>query len=323
MSIKVSVVIPTYKRPKLLIKCLAALEKQNLPRHEFEVIVVSDGPDPNNRTMITEWNEQHPLNLRYLETAAKNGPAAARNLGWQSASAPLIAFTDDDCLPSAEWLSSLLAQYDGRGYLAMSGFTHVPLPDEPSDFELNTSHLQRASFITANCACTKEALYLVQGFDERFQQAWREDSDLEFKLICKQIPIIKVPAAVVIHPVREAPWGVSIKEQKKGLYDVLLYQKFPELYRQHIQSSPLWNYYLINLCWIVLAYALLTGKPQVRTLAVLTLTALLASFACKRLRHTRKSASHVLEMIGTSILIPSLSVFWRLYGVVKFRKWLP
>ena len=322
MSLKVSVVIPTYKRPKLLIKCLSALSKQHLAREEFEVMVVSDGPDAENRNLISDWSKEHHLNLRYLETAEKKGPAAARNLGWQSASAPLIAFTDDDCLPAAGWLNALLAQYAGEDYLVMSGFTLVPLSNQPTDFELNTSHLQRASFITANCACTLKALRRVRGFDERFRSAWREDSDLEFKLICNQIPIRKVPGAVVVHPVREAPWGISLKEQKKGLYDVLLYQKFPDLYRQHIQSSPLWNYYIINLSWLLLFYALATGKPLMRGLAITALTALLASFAYKRLKPSRKSGSHILEMIGTSILIPSVSVFWRVYGIVKFRKWL-
>jgi glycosyltransferase involved in cell wall biosynthesis len=322
MSIKISVVIPTYKRPKLLTKCLSALAEQRLPREEFEVIVVSDGPDPDNRTFVSDWSAKNKLQLRYLETAEKRGPAAARNLGWQAATAALIAFTDDDCVPSAEWLNALLNEYTGQDYLAMSGFTLVPLSAEPTDFELNTSHLQRASFITANCACTQKALARLGGFDERFQSAWREDSDLEFKLISSGTPILKVGEAVVVHPVREAPWGVSLKEQKKGLYDVLLYQKYPELYRQHIQAAPLWNYYLINFCWLVVLYALITGKPQLRTLALGGLSLLIASFAYRRLKPARKSASHVVEMIGTSMLIPTLSVFWRFYGMLKFRKWL-
>ena len=322
MSLRISVVIPTYKRPNLLMKCLSALANQDLGKENFEVLVVSDGPDAVNRTLIGDWNSKHLLNLSYLETAEKKGPAAARNLGWQSASAPLIAFTDDDCLPAMGWLTALLEQYAGEDLLAMTGFTRVPLSDRPTDFELNTSHLQRASFITANCACTRKALRFVKGFDERFQSAWREDSDLEFKLICNQIPIRKVREAMVVHPVREAAWGVSLKEQKKGLYNVLLYQKFPDLYRQHIQSSPLWIYYLINSLWLLFFYAVATGNPLMRARASLALTALIALFAYKRLKRTRKSPSHTLEMIVTSAIIPTLSVFWRIYGMLKFRKWL-
>jgi uncharacterized membrane protein YqgA involved in biofilm formation len=42
-------------------------------------------------------------------------------------------------------------------------------------------------------------------------------------------------------------------------------------------------------------------------------------FAAQRLRHTSRTASHIAEMVATSLLIPPLSVFWRLYGALKFR----
>src|SRR5690606_31731392 len=135
--------------------------------------------------------------------------------------------------------------------------TYVPISSNPTDYELNVGNLQTAQIITANCACTRSALALVQGFDERFEAAWREDSDLEFKLITNKIPIIKIEAARVTHPVRKAPWGVSIKEQKKGVYDPLLFKKYPKLYRSHIQSKPLWNYYLINVLWLLIIVSLI------------------------------------------------------------------
>ncbi len=46
---KISVVIPTFRRPQLLQNCLASLMKQNFPKTDFEVIVVSDGPDEMTR----------------------------------------------------------------------------------------------------------------------------------------------------------------------------------------------------------------------------------------------------------------------------------
>src|SRR5690606_20692240 len=144
-----------------------------------------------------------------------------------------------------DWLENLVNFYKGETLVAYSGFTFVPLSSQPSDYELNIAHLQTANFITANCACTVKALMAVNGFDERFETAWREDSDLEFKLITNRIPITKVQAARVVHPVRQVPWGISIKEQKKGIYDALVYNKYPSLYRIKTQSRPHWNYYLI------------------------------------------------------------------------------
>jgi hypothetical protein len=44
-----------------------------------------------------------------------------------------------------------------------------------------------------------------------------------------------------------------------------------------------------------------------------------AAFAWKRLATTSRTVAHVVEVALTSALIPPLSVFWRLYGAVKFR----
>jgi hypothetical protein len=45
--------------------------------------------------------------------------------------------------------------------------------------------------------------------------AWREDSDLHFKLILNNIPVIMLKDAVVVPPIRKAKWGISTKEEKK------------------------------------------------------------------------------------------------------------
>ncbi|MGC8001587.1 hypothetical protein, partial [Salmonella enterica] len=42
--------------------------------------------------------------------------------------------------------------------------------------------------------------------------------------------------------------------------------------------------------------------------------ALTAWFCCRRLRGAALTPSHVAEMIATSILIPPLSLYWRLRG---------
>src|SRR5690349_14766529 len=104
MEIKISVVIPTYRRPMLLKNCLQALSLQRFDVNQFEVIVVSDGPDEMSADAV---NEYHPIitNLRFLSLPVKKGPAAARNYGWKSAIGELVAFTDDDCLPDKDWLN--------------------------------------------------------------------------------------------------------------------------------------------------------------------------------------------------------------------------
>lgn len=141
----------------------------------------------------------------------------------------VVAFTDDDTIMGRNWLRDIWNPYQGDEEIAFAGKVRVPLSEEPTDYELNTANLETAEFITANCACTKQTLIKIGGFDERFAAAWREDSDLQFKLLQFDISIKKIDA-LVIHSVKQAPWGISIKEQKKGMFNALFYKKHPRLY---------------------------------------------------------------------------------------------
>lgn len=319
MEIKVSVVVPTYRRPALLYRCLKALTAQNFNRELYEVIVISDGPDNVSKETVAVWKNQAAMNIIYKALPEKMGPAAARNLGWQMANGRLIAFTDDDCIPESGWIIALWSAYQGESEIAFTGRIIVPITSHPTDFERNTQGLEKAAFVTANCACTKEALQKVNGFDEAFHMAWREDSDLEFKLLQHHILILTIDNAVVVHPVRQAAWGVSISEQKKGMFNALLYKKFPVLYRQRIQTQPAWNYYAIIICFAGIIAGLTTDSQMILMIAGVGWLALMISFVKKRLSNTSHSLGHVLEMIITSLAIPFLSIFWQLYGAWKYR----
>jgi GT2 family glycosyltransferase len=312
----ISVVIPTYRRPQLLAMCLSALCDQDF-EGSYEIIVVSDGPDSSASDMIK--NFKHGERVRFIEMPVKKGPAAARNYGWRRACSDLIAFTDDDTKPASNWLSAYWLAWGGKERIAFTGKVIVPLPDNPTDYEKNTAGLETAEFVTANCCCTRLALEQAGGFDERFSMAWREDSDLHFKLMMEGIPIINIAAAVVIHPVRSAGWGISLKEQRKGRFNALLYKKFPSLYRQRIQPYPMWDYYIMVMAPAFFITGLLTDHPWLPLFSFSAWAVLLVRFIWRRLKTTSKSLSHVLEMIVTSACIPFLSVYWQLYGAFKYN----
>lgn len=313
---KITVVIPTYRRPDLLYRCLNALKKQIFPWEEFEVLVVSDGPDEITATIVNCFDD---MPFHCLQTNERKGPAAARNHGWQHAKGDLVAFTDDDTIPEPLWLISFYKKYAGEKEIVYTGKTVVPLSASPTDYEKNTAGLETAEFITANCCCTKEALSAVNGFDERFSRAWREDSDLHFKFIKKNIPIVHVPAAVVLHPVRPARWGVSLKEQEKTKFNALLYKKYPELYREKIQRRPFWNYYAMVFFLLLSPVLTIEGKTSWSLLLLTAWLVLFIEFTVRRLRHTSKSLVHISEMVCTSICIPFVSLFWHWYGNIKYK----
>jgi glycosyltransferase involved in cell wall biosynthesis len=73
----------------------------------FEVIVIDDGGDDASASAVADLIGRSPLAAASDRHVASRGPAAARNLGVRLARGPLLAFTDDDCLPDAGWLSAI------------------------------------------------------------------------------------------------------------------------------------------------------------------------------------------------------------------------
>lgn len=319
---KISVVIPTYQRPQLLLRCVEALTHQIFPKDEYEIIVVSDGPDETTKTALHKVIPGIATVIRFYSLPKKKGPAAARNYGWSVArSNRLIAFTDDDCIPDPKWLLAFWNAFlrSPGNKSAFTGKTVVPIPVVPTDYERNIAQLEKAEFITANCACTRAALEKVDGFDEQFTMAWREDSDLQFKFLEHRVPIISVKSAVVTHPVRKAPWGVSIKEEKKGVFNALLFKKFPKLYKKRIQPAPPWRYYAILAFILSFLIAAFTGVTWLMLISFTGWAAFTGWFIARRLAHTSHSINHILEMTVTSAVIPVLSIYYRIYGSWKFK----
>jgi cellulose synthase/poly-beta-1,6-N-acetylglucosamine synthase-like glycosyltransferase len=316
----VSVVIPTHSRADLLARCLEALRAQDLDSSTYEILVVDDAADETTRTLIAEVAERAGPNgpvVRYLVNVRAQGPAASRNLGWRSARAPIVAFTDDDCVPDRGWLrEGLAALHDGIA--AVSGRIVVPLDARPTDYERNAAGLADAVFATANCMCRRDALQRVGGYDERYLAAWREDSDLQFALEQANLTISHAPDAIVMHPVRPASWGVSLQQQRKSMFNALLYKKFPHRYRAQIQPTPPLRYYAI-VCSLLLGFALCRRSDRAALASLLVWGTLTGTFCARRLRGNSRSPSHLAEIVVTSVGIPPLAVYWRLRGAVKFR----
>jgi GT2 family glycosyltransferase len=96
--VRISVIVPTYKRAPSLRRCLQSLRAQDHP--DFEILVVDDGSrDGSAEAVRSEFPE-----VRVFVQTRNLGPAAARNRGIRAATGELLAFTDDDCVPPTDWL---------------------------------------------------------------------------------------------------------------------------------------------------------------------------------------------------------------------------
>ncbi|NUR72341.1 MAG: glycosyltransferase [Hamadaea sp.] len=101
VSPRVSVVIPTFGRPELVVRALRSVLAQTMA--DLEVIVVVDGPDPATGQALAAVDDAR---LRVIELPEKGGAQNARNTGVRAAAAPWTAMLDDD----DEWLPEKLAK---------------------------------------------------------------------------------------------------------------------------------------------------------------------------------------------------------------------
>ncbi|RPI81190.1 MAG: glycosyltransferase [Chloroflexi bacterium] len=355
MSYLVSVVIATYHRPNLLKRCLEALIGQNINPTLFEIIVVDDGADPETEHVVEEVSNQAvayqlvspmvftgqndvlqtseqieagtftsvtglPRIHYFAAPPGKTGPGAARNEGWKAAQGKIIAFTDDDCLPEPDWLEKGTAKIL-EGAAGASGKVIVPLPDQPTDSERNMRGLEYSEFVTANCFYRRDVLEETGGFDERFQIAWREDSDLYFSVLERGYRLVQAPDAVVVHPSRKAPWGYSLREQRKNYYSALLYKKHPQAYQSKLQNHAPKAYYMSTLALLSAGIGGIMGNLPVGISSLSLWTGLTLAFTVRRLQGNSRSLRHKLEMLVTSAFIPLLALFWRTVGSIRFRTW--
>lgn len=315
-----SVVIPTYERPALLERTLDALAVQTLAPHDFEIIVCDDAGSDATREVVDRWRRAHGIPIAYLTGATPaRGPAAMRNAGWRIARGEVIAFTDDDTIPDRDWLRQGLLALDSDASDAASGSIYVPLPDDPTDYERDVARLEQAGFVTANCFCRRRVLECVHGFDPRFRVAWREDSDLYFRLIEHGFDVVHAINAIVVHPVRPAPWGVSLRAEGKHVFDALLYKKHPELYDRFIRPDRPLLYYAILIALGTAVTGVLLDSTTVTLAGVGAWLALTAILVARRLHETSRRTPHVIEVIVTSIAVPLLSVYHRIRGGITYR----
>ncbi|SFC95530.1 glycosyltransferase family 2 protein [Massilia yuzhufengensis] len=317
----VSVVVPACGRMDLLDRSLDALVRQHLEPQQFEIIVVDDEPNHNTLHLVAGWRtrtlERGPR-LSYVANPGPSGPASARNRGWRAARAPIVAFTSDDAVPEPGWLAAGLAAFRDDTDV-VCGPILTPVPARPTEHQRSARGHEAADFTSANCFFRKPVLERLDGFDERFSVPRGTDADMHFRLLEHGVPIARAPQALVVHPVRPAPWGASLLQIRHAVFDALLYKKHPALYRQKVEPHPRRDHYLIVGVLLLTLAALLAGQPIVAGLGCAAWLLLTARLCAHRLRGAAHTPAHVADMVVTSALLPPLTVFWRLAGAVRYR----
>lgn len=223
---RVSVVVPTVDRVDLLARTLRGLATQDV---DYEAIVVHDG-HPGIRALLDEWAGRLPL--RPVEISAR-GAVAKRNAGWRAATAPIVAFTDDDCEPAPGWLKAALDAFDaGEPNLDLVQGRVEPHPDDSEVRGLFkrtvTVRAHYEGYPNANLVYRRAALERVGGYDDAYWGA-TEDADLAFRVLESGGDVQYVDEARVWHAVRAVDFVEHLKSLPRWGNAALTIKRHPQL----------------------------------------------------------------------------------------------
>ena len=231
---ELSVVVATRNRETLLRKLLDALAAQS--DQDFELVVVDDGSTDGTAALL----EAHGA-ARVLRHERPRGPATARDEGWRSAGGSLIAFTDDDCVPSPGWVAALKRAVHADPGAAVMGRT-LPDPGARRSPFTRTVLIERAGppYETCNILYPRELLERIGGFDRSFPAPVGEDTDLGWRAARAGARFAYAPEALVHHAVHDlGPLG-ALRAVLRFHEAGRLFRLHPDLRREQLHRGFFW-----------------------------------------------------------------------------------
>lgn len=120
-----SLIISTYNQPRWLQRCLWGYATQD--RHDFEVIVADDGSGDETRQLLESMAPTLPFSLRHVWHEDQGfRKCTILNNGIKAARSNYLVFSDGDCVPRADFVSTHLRLREPGRYLA-GGYCKLPM----------------------------------------------------------------------------------------------------------------------------------------------------------------------------------------------------
>lgn len=171
----VTVVVACYERPEGLAALMDALTTQTFT--DFELVAVDQVGDAR----VADLVDAAPFPARYMTEIPAGPPrrdgrppsnaSRARNAGLAAAAGPIVAFTDDDCVPEPDWLERITQPLRrDPGVIAVTGPNRVLHGTEATPAEERFSGRRRPHLFvgqggSSNLAVRREEFLAVGGFD--------------------------------------------------------------------------------------------------------------------------------------------------------------
>lgn len=222
----VSVVVPVRNDAARLGRCLEALSRQDYPQAMYEVIVVDNGSTDAPAEVVARFPRARLL--------SEPRPAAdrARNVGIRDARGSVLAFTDSDCLPQADWLRrgvAAMAREPPPGLVA--GRIEVTARDEanPSLAELHDLAL---AFLQERCVRRSHYGATANVFTRRevfeavglLREDYGGDAEWGVRVYRSGRPVVYADDVRVSHPARETV-AALVTRTRRGARELVKWRR--------------------------------------------------------------------------------------------------
>lgn len=207
----VTVAIATLNRPDAVARCLdAILSAELLPA---EVIIVDQSETETTRGIIAQ-RQGSAIPIMYIRQRQR-GLSISRNTAFARANYPIVAMTDDDCVPDRKWITTIAQNFESSSAPDAVTGRILPLgPERPDTYEISSRRsTTRREFegntlpwlvgSGGNCAVKRSLFQQIGGYDERLGAGSpgkaAEDMDFFYRLLRAQARIRYEPQAVIYH----------------------------------------------------------------------------------------------------------------------------
>lgn len=215
MALNISVILPTYKRDKILHNTLTQLLEQNLSPLEIIVIDQTEKHDSGVQAFLDKLIRENKIRYIYQDTPHAN---MARNRGFKESRGDIVLLLNDDIVMGEDLVGAHLINYKDHTIAAVSGQVLEP-GEVPTDkfppqfyrkytgwmyFPLNFSkRMEVINLNSCNLSIRRDIIIEAGGFDENFIKTYFDDTDFSIRVhkLCvkKGLRTIHDPKATLFH----------------------------------------------------------------------------------------------------------------------------
>ena len=272
-----SVIVPTYKREKVLCETIQYLLKLSYPHYELLVIDQTRDHETATEKFIRATQDRHPDRFRWHYVSKANLPHA-RNVGAKLARGEYLIYCDDDIIPPENLIELHLENLQRPATGAATGGVHVEQKELPpklrpctissdgrirDNWNFEVPKGTTDSLRGGNMSMGRQLAFDVGLFDENYiGRANGEETDFPLRILRHGYQIAYDPAAAVVHLGHPTGGSRASRDKDEGRYFFESHHNKAYFFAKNFQQRYLPSFLKRELGWILVKQAIFQKHPE-------------------------------------------------------------